>query len=148
MNVYVKKFTDLQKYANEVICYERLIFSNHVPNVVSKDNNNLILEIEYAGESILSLNSKNKKIFVNNRFDQLTQIIKDLRIANIYHLDLNIGNILINQTGHISIIDFEKVCIDGKPSKKLEKRYNKLLSLGGYKSIFNTCNNYLEMIEL
>jgi len=60
------------------------------------------------------------------------------------HLDCHPGNVLLLD-GKLSIIDFEKVAIDGKTrNTKMQKKYKKFMAAGGWDWILNRYTKYFE----
>ena len=132
MHTYKKQLPGFAAFTREVDCYRRLAFSNHVPNLISKDVKNWTIDIEYAGLSVQQLQWDNKNIIIPNMHDQLNQIAQDLHRSGVMHLDANVGNLLVRDDGHLFLIDFEKACIDGvADNHKLHKRLRKLRLKGG-----------------
>lgn len=146
MRTYIKQVEGFEGFLREVECYKRLAWSKHVPNLISKDIKNWKLEIEWAGDSVQQLQWQNRKVEIPGMFQQLNQIAKDFKEANIMHLDASVGNVCVRD-GVIYIIDFEKVCIDSNPdSHKLNKRFVKLQRQGGMTKLIRNWADHLETV--
>lgn len=149
MNTYLKFGDKRQEYFQlELECLQRLSFSSHVPNVLDVDYDTNTILLQHAGKCPKELQIGNQKVKIKNKELQLNQIIEDLKLAKVHHLDVNYGNILINRFGKLSIIDFTYACLDEKPiTSKLKKRLIKLKAAGEYDYTYKTWLDILNTVE-
>ena len=127
-------------------CYRRLADCPHVPNLISSNTTHLTITTEYAGESLFILTAVQKKtnIKIDKPISQIVKFIDACKQQNIVHLDCHPGNVLLLD-GKLSIIDFEKVAIDGKTrNTKMQKKYKKFMGAGGWDWILNRYTKYFE----
>lgn len=88
--------------------YRAWLVTKKIENQISYTD--LVLKNEKAALSLLSSISLNISLLIENR---------------IHHVDLHPGNILIDKTRNIYIIDFDKACYSSKPKHWLIRQYQK-----------------------
>lgn len=132
MDIFVKKINSFDEYQREISCYILLKNSIYVPKLIDSDIDNLTITLEFVGTSVWELQTQKKKVSIYNPDLQISELIDDLKQANILHLDINPRNLLVNN-GQIYLIDFEKSCVNNiSDNFKLEKRRIKTINRGGY----------------
>jgi len=138
-------------WADEVECYRRLQSCINVPNLVSANEKELSITTTYAGTSLFILTAvqkrQGKKLIIEKPLEQIINFIEECKKQNIVHLDCHPGNVLLDK-GKLSIIDFEKVALDGMvKTKKMQKKYDKFMSKGGWDWIINRYTKYFETFD-
>jgi len=120
-------YTIKEAFDIEIECYNRLSKFPNFAKLLSFDEKNYTLEIEYVGESL----DKSKVDDIPNLENQLSDIWDALEISKINHLDLQLKNFTI-QNNILYLIDFDIAVIDETPiTKKINNLFlNKIFNLG------------------
>lgn len=122
-------------YELELECMRRVKGVPHMCQLVNYDRNSLILELEWAGNTLENI-YKNKLDGISKEdfIMQFEKAFKILEEHDIIHLDLGPNNICFKDN-KITIIDFGHTIIDKNPTTETyHKFYNDFVNEGSYVS--------------
>jgi predicted Ser/Thr protein kinase len=103
--VIIKTHRNRYTYNNEKNAYKILQNENFLPKLIYFDDKNLKLCISDAGEAFILLKNINLKDYANQLID-IVDIMNNK--YNLYHNDLSIRNICIDEQNNIKLIDFDE----------------------------------------
>lgn len=125
--------TGLQAYHLEVLCLTRLQQqgspgSAHFPALVQLDPGSLRITMTHQGRALNRIAVRDRAgcaALIRHSFpDQLALIVRTLEQARIVHLDVHPGNIVIDEGGCLSLIDFDIATADDLPfSAEIARRH-------------------------
>jgi thiamine kinase-like enzyme len=104
--IVLKHFKTKNKYLKEIELYELMEDSKYTPRIKYRDDDNIILGLEYCGESLKdSFKPKDRYPYKS----QIRDVIKDIESEyGIYHNDLRWKNICLNDDSSIMLVDWER----------------------------------------
>ena len=149
MNEVTRRRLTREFWNDEKECYRRLESCQQVPTLIRSNMTDLTITPSYAGTSLFILTAvqKKKDIVINNPLEQIKTFIDACKEQGITHLDCHPGNVLLLD-GKLSIIDFEKVALDGTTrNTKMKKKYDKFMSKGGWDWILNRYTKYFDNFD-
>lgn len=109
--IVLKHFKTKNKYNKEIELYMLMESSKYTPNIKYKDDINLVLGIEYCGESIKDLHKPVDRYPYKN---SIREVIKNIESEyGIYHNDLRWKNICLKGES-IMLVDWERWSYENK----------------------------------